>query len=420
MNEQPPQDLAAESAVLGSMLISKNATPAVMEILKPEDFYRPNHATVYQIITDLYMAGESADVITVAAELGKQGMLNKIGAPQLLDMQQNVPSALNATTYATIVKDKARQRRLIELGDRCRQLGYTDATTSEEVDALIAQAGQFLSEVEQPTGNGLGFAQLVEKWRTWQDQPSDVIPTPWPELNKWIPGGGLSPGNLVVVGGRPGAGKSNAGLNIISKAAEDKLKSLVFSVEMDDVEVFSRLLAAGTWSPLSQIIGRSMENSTWERVEEYLDTHKDLPLEIHDDASLRVEEVVSRCRVRKPKVVMVDYAQLMENSNPKWDERTNIAHISRSLKVAAKQLHMVVVLASQLNRENTKSTAKNGPAIPDLTNLAGGDSLGRDADVVLLLQKADDNIIRMHVEKNRNGRTGMIELVARGAMSRVG
>lgn len=412
--EEPPHDLIAEQSVLGSMLLSKDSIPVVAEILNGTHFYRPNHTTIYQAITTLVSEGEPIDAVTVGRQLELDGDLRRIGgAPYLLTLISTVPTASNASSYARVVFDKARQRAILEAGQRFMQLGYADATSTEDVDSLLAEADTIFRDLGQPSRSGIMWDDLVKKWTTWQDDKTDVIPTPWVELNRWLPGGGFHLGSLVIFGARPGDGKSNAGLNVSLTAAEAGRSTSVFSVEMDDVEVTSRLLAAGSYSPLGQIIGKRMEPEVWERVDSYIRERAGMNLEVIDQPHISVEEIVGHCRTRQPQIIFVDYAQLISGSQ-RIERRELIAHVTRSLKIAAKQQHMLVIAASQLNRESTKND--HGPS---LSNLAEGDAIGRDADIVLLLQR-DDKVARMICAKNRNGRTGSLELTFRGDMARLG
>lgn len=403
------------------MLWSKPAITAVTELLKPEHFYRPNHGEMYKAIVHLVNEGEPADPLTLARELEKRGLLRRIGAPYLHECMHNVPTALNAKYYAQIVYDRYRLRQVIGAGQRFIELGHTEATTTEEVDEVIARADEFFRELGEPTRQGLMWDDLVKKWRDWQQTKGGVVYTPWPELNAKLPGGGFHPGQLVIVGGRPAHGKSNAGLNIVLEAAEHNVPSTVFSVEMDDVEVASRLLAAGSWTEVKQIFAKKMDEETEERVEQYIEEHKGMPLDVVDQAYITVEQIVAHCRKRRPKIIFVDYAQLIEATNNKVLREQQVAHITRSLKVAAKHLGMVVIVASQLKRPSMPKRPEEGEGLPSISDLRESGAAEQDADIVLLLHRVGESPkIMMIVGKNRNGPTGRVPLTFRGNMARVG
>lgn len=412
----PPHDLSAEQAALGAMLLSKDAISDSAEILKPHYFYRPIHSDVFEAIIDLVNAGEPADPVTVARELEKRGLLKRIGgAPYLHTLLETVPTASSGAYYARIVYDRWRQRRLIEVGQRISQLGFIEATSSDDVDDLLAQVDTEFRELGggATQHTGLNWDDLVKKWLAWQDTKGTAIPTPWPELNTKLPGGGVSSGQLIVVGGRPGAGKSNAGLNMVLHAAERQHKTTVFSVEMDDVEVCSRLLAAGTWGKVGQIFAKNMDKETTERVEEYILEKRGLPLQVVDRAYITVEQIIAHCRIRHPKVIFVDYTQLIHPTNNKLVREQQVAHITRSLKVAAKQLQMVVIVASQLRRSD-----RDGP--PTISDLRESGAAEQDADIVLLLHRLNHDTVTMIIGKNRNGPVGSVSLRFRGENARVG
>lgn len=420
MNDQPPSDLLAEQSCLGSMLLSKEAIAAVNEVLKPDHFYRPANGIVFEAINKLVTSGEPVDAVTVGDQLEKMGHLQRIGgASYLLDLSANVPSPANASSYAQIVHDRWRQRQIIEAGQRCLQYGYQEATTTEEVDELLSQVDQVFRGLGQPSRTGLMFDDLIAKWRAHQDSPDTAIATPWDELNHALHGG-IRPGQLVIIGGRPAEGKSISGLNILLGAAEQGHRSTVFSVEMDDMEVSARLLASASWSKQGQIFSRRMDAETWARVEEAIEARKGMPLEVVDQARITVEQIIAHCRARRPAVIFLDYAQLILPTDSKVSREQQVAHITRSLKIAAKELRMAVILAAQLNRGPTGG--KDGGREPVISDLRESGAAEQDADVVILLHRdpKETGLVRLIIGKNRNGPTGPITLPFRGALSRIG
>lgn len=418
---EPPHDLAAEQATLGAMLLNAEAVKTVSDLVGKEHFYKPSHGDVFDCIMHLTRSGEPVDCLTVADELRKRSLLRKIGAPYLLDLSQACPSPLSAGSYARIVFDKWRQRSLITAGQQLLMLGHEDATTSEDVDRLLAEADGLMRMLGQESSTACDWDSLVSSWETWQQVKADVIHTPWPELNDWFPGGGFHDGQLIIIGARPGSGKSNMGLNIALDAAEHGRKTVVFSVEMDKPEVASRLLAAGSYSKVGQLIAKKMDDDTRERVQQYIDTHKDMPLEVIDDPRITVERVIAHCRMSRPKVLFVDYTQLIEPTNNKVAREQQVAHITRSLKIAAKSLRMVVILASQVKRLDDKFSRSDKPKLPTIADLRESGAAEQDADVVILLHHAPNSPnVQVIIGKNRNGPTGDTVLRFRGDRARIG
>jgi replicative DNA helicase len=411
-----PNSLLAEQSVLGSMLISKNAIVAVSEILQTEHFYQPNHESIHLAIINLVADGEPVDATTVAARLESMGVLKRIGGPPyLLTLTGCVPSPTNARSYAQIVYDKWRQRQIIEAGYRFVQLGLTETQDTAEVDHLLAEADKTFRQLGEPSHSGIMWDDLIIKWRDWQGKDDTAMATPWDDLNDALHGG-TRPGQLVIFGGRPGEGKSISGLNLLLGAAEAGHRATVFSVEMDDMEVCTRLLAAASWCRQGPIFSRRMDKETWVRVEEAIASRQGMPLEIVDQAYITVEQIIAHCRVRRPDIIFVDYAQLIKATDSKVSREQQVAHITRSLKIAAKHLKMCVIVAAQLNRG---PAAGRRPVISDLRESGAAE---QDADIVILLYR-DENApedIDLIVGKNRNGPTPTVTVPWRGNLSRIG
>lgn len=417
MNHEPPQDGIAEQSVLGGMLLSATAVTDVLEIVKASDFYSPKHQHIFSAIVDLFAAGDPADTTTVAAELQERGYLAKIGgATYLLELTQVVPSPASAAYYAKIVRDKARLRYLVETGIRWQQLGNSDTTGGEDVDAVLGEAEKFLREIQEPTTGVVELSDLIDEWRDWIANDDDIIPLPWPELNDYL-GGGLRPGKLYVIAARPGEGKSLMGLNILTHAAENTFSSLMFSLEMDRKEVASRILAGGSWSDYGEIFRRNMTRETWARVNEYIDTNKDMALKFNHQTNLNVEQIAAVIRSEKPKVALVDYCQLVRATDKKSSRHNQVEHVSRTLKICAGEVGAAIILISQVNRD----PGKGGGRMPTMEDLREG-GIENDADLILTLfrPETDTGIVKVGVAKNRDGKNGTLEMVFRGHLARIG
>jgi replicative DNA helicase len=419
---QPPQDLAAEQACLGGMLLSETAIIDATAILTAEDFYRPNNAAVFAAIVELVAAGEPVDAITTGALLQSKGVLVRVGgAPYLHTLIEMVPAASNAGFYAKIIAAKARLRRMGELGQRLQQLAYEDSASAEDVDTLIGQGEKFFRTQHRASTKADGFNDLVAAWREDQSREIRAIPTPWKQLNEFL-NGGLRRGQLAIVGGRPSEGKSNAGLNMVQHAATWGYSGLVFSVEMPKLEVTARLLAAGAGVRLAHLIQHNLDMDTETKIQKFVDDSNNVKLEVVDEERLTVEQIVSHCRSKKDlDIVFVDYLQLLAPTDSRIDRRLQIAHVSRSLKVAARELDVVMVVAAQLNRGpiDSKTGKMRSPIASDIGESG---AVEQDADVVLLLNRdaKDANIVSIVIGKNRNGRKGAIEMRFQGAQARLG
>lgn len=416
---QPPHDQAAEDCALGAMLISKSAIPDVLAVLNAEDFYIPRNGLVFTAIQSLFDRGEPADPVTVVAELEARGNLHRVGgAVGIHTLTERVPTAINAGSYARIIAEKARLRRLAELGIRLQQLAYDNGGDS---DSALAEGEALFRGFNRPSSDAASFADMAKQWRTWQESDADVIATPWYALNERL-AGGLQPGRLYVLGGRPGMGKTVAALNLLTHAAEQGKAAFFFSLEMPATEVTSRILASGARVPFGQIIRKSMERDTYDMVDWYINEHRDLPFRCVDKADITVEQISVHCRAQDGlDLVAVDYAQLVAASDKRVSRDQQVAHVSRSLKVLAKDLKIPVVLAAQLNRQGIDSrTGKS--RYPTVADLRESGSLEADADAVLLLHRpeGDANTVEVVVGKNRSGQTGApIPLAFMGHQARI-
>jgi replicative DNA helicase len=293
-------------------------------------------------------------------------------------------------------------------------LGYSDTATDEELDLVVAQAEEFLREVQAPTQDGIMLGPLMREWQSAQSDPTDILPSPWPELNDYL-AGGFRKGKLYVIAGRPGSGKSMGGLNIAQHLAESNKKAVIFSLEMTKLEVAGRLIASGAWANYGEIFRKKMQRETRDKVEEYIDSNLGLNLEVIDKAAVTVEQIAAVVRSRKPDVVFIDYCQLITGSFRSDSRREVVDHITRSLKVLAADTNTCIVLASQVNRNGAER-------MPTIADLRESGSIENDADVVLLLHREDEGsgTVKMNVGKNRDGKQGTIEFIWRGDLARIG
>lgn len=424
MDGEPPHDLIAEQSTLGGMLLSAEAATQVTAILTAADFYRPIHGMIFSAIVDLINAGEPVDPLTVGAALEKRGEFKKVGGgPYLLTLLEATPTAANSGYYAKIVAAKARLRGLGELGVRLQQLAYTESSGLDDIDGLIGQGEKFFRQLHQPSAAALDFDALVQTWRQDQESAEGAIRTPWDTVNIWL-NGGLRRGKVYVIAGRPGDGKSNAGLNMSAFAAEWDYPALIFSMEMGAAEVASRLLSAGGKAGFGQLVRRQLDLENCAAVDNYVKKVAGMPLEVIDQERITVEQIISHCRSRKKAgVVFIDYLQLIEPTNHRDNENQQLAHISRCLKVAARELNVAMIVAAQLNRGPTAGGGKDGKArAPVVSDIRGSGQIEQDADVVILLHRdeSEDGIVKFIVGKNRNGRKGTIELPFYGRYARIG
>src|SRR5689334_19734567 len=373
----PPQDVAAEQCVLGGMLLSKDAIADVVEILRGPDFYRPAHLTIFEAVLDLYGRGEPADAITVAAALADAGQLAKVGgAPYLHTLISTVPTAANASYYARIVAERAVLRRLVEAGTRIAQLGYGTGANGRDVDDIVDLAQQAIYDVTEKRVSE-DFEVLAEMLQPTLDEIEAVgaqggvmtgVPTGFSDLDRLL--NGLHPGQLVIVAGRPGLGKSTAAMDF-SRAASVKhnMASAIFSLEMSKVEIVMRLLSAEARVPLHVLRSGQLSDDDWTKLARRMGEISEAPLYVDDTPNMNLMEIRAKARRLKQrhdlKLVVVDYLQLMSSPKRTESRQQEVAELSRGLKLLAKEVECPVVAVSQLNRGPEQRTDKR-PQMSDL------------------------------------------------------
>jgi replicative DNA helicase len=431
----PPQDIAAEQSVLGGMLLSKDAIADVVEVLRAGDFYRPNHTTIFEAILDLYGRGEPADAVTVAAAMAGAGDLGRVGgAGYLHTLMSSVPTAANAAYYARIVGERAVLRRLIEAGTRIVQLGYGTASGGgRDVDDLVDLAQQTVYDVTERRVSE-DFAVLSDLLQPTLDEIEAVgaqggvmtgVPTGFGDLDRLL--NGLHPGQLIIVAGRPGLGKSTAAMDFARSASvRHNFASAIFSLEMSKVEIVMRLLSAEARVPLHVLRSGQLSDDDWTKLARRMGEISEAPLFVDDTPNMNLMEIRAKARRLKQrndlKLVVVDYLQLMSSPKRVESRQQEVAEMSRGLKLLAKEIDCPVVAVSQLNRGPEQRNDKR----PQLSDLRESGSIEQDADVVILLHRDDyydkesprAGEADFIVAKHRNGPTDTVTVAAQLHLSR--
>ncbi|WTP08849.1 replicative DNA helicase [Microbispora hainanensis] len=371
----PPHNIEAEQSVLGGMLLSKDAIADVIEVLRADDFYRPAHQIVFEVITDLYGRGEPADSVTVFDELQKRGEVARVGGGAYLHtLTAIVPTAANAGYYAKIVREQAVLRRLIEAGTRIVSYGY--GGQGEEVDDLVDRAQAEIYKVtERRTSED--YLPLSEIMPSALDEIEAIgsrggqmvgVPTGFQDLDALT--NGLHPGQMIVVAARPAIGKSTLGLDFARSAAiKHGMTTVIFSLEMSRNEITMRLLSAEARVALHTMRSGMMSDDDWTRMARRMGEVAEAPLFIDDSPNMSMMEIRAKCRRLKQRhdlrFVIVDYLQLMSSPKKTESRQQEVSELSRALKLLAKELEVPVIAISQLNRGPEQRTDKR-PQVSDL------------------------------------------------------
>ena len=427
----PPQDSDAEQSVLGSMLISKDAIADVNEEIGGADFYRPAHETIYDAIVDLYGRGEPADPVTVSAELQRRGELQKVGgAPYLHTLSASVPIAANASYYATIVREKAILRRLVDAGTKIAQMGYAG---EGDVDTVVDVAQQEVYAIGEKRQHE-DYAPLSAIMESTLDEIEAIsnndgttngVPTGFADLDELL--NGFSGGQMVIVAARPAVGKSTLALDFCRAASvHNNLTSCFFSLEMTRSEITMRLLSAEAKIPLNHIRKGPMGDEDWNKLVPKMGQVSGAPMFIDDSPNLTMMEIRAKARRLKQrhdlKLIVIDYLQLMSSGKKVESRQVEVSEFSRQIKLLAKELDVPIIALSQLNRGPEQRSDKR----PMMSDLRESGSIEQDADIVMLLHREDvyekesprageADII---VAKHRNGPTRDVVVSFQGHYSR--
>lgn len=411
----PPANLEAEKALLGACLQSNTALDEASEVIHAGDFYRPIHATIFTACTVLAERGEPADPVTVAGQLQRDGNLVLVGGgPYLLTLIEAMPSASNARYYAEQVAEAAVRRRLLETGQRAMQHAAGHGDAIEAVERVRADLDALVDNTRATDGSDIG--PLAADAITRYGSPvTGGLPTPWHDLNDNL-NGGLRPGTLTVVGARPGQGKSAVGVALCVHVAQAGLGALFVSLEMPENEVTDRVIASLASVSYSKILSHTLEDSDWARIEAAVDKLAGLGLRIVDKSYMTLTAIrtIARSFARNERglgVLVVDYIQLMQASEPRQSRQEQVSGFSRGLKLLAKELKVPVVALAQLNRGSEQRTDKK----PTMSDLRESGAIEQDADHVMLLHRDDEDETRIGeidvlLTKNRGGRTGTVTL----------
>lgn len=430
LDRTPPQDVPAEQSVLGAMLLSKDAISDVSEILKGIDFYQPKHELIFDAILELYSRGEPADAITVASALTKKHPASMWGGPiYLTDLLASVSIASNATYYAEIVAEKATLRRLLEAAIKVSQMalqGHGDA--HDIVDAAqqaiynvssgnTSEDYKPLTELMQPT------IDEIELLSQHQGEMSGV-PTGFAELDELTHG--LHGGQMIIIAARPAVGKSTLGLDICRSASiKHGLTSAIFSLEMSQSEIVTRLLSAEASINFSNLRKGNLNDSDWQKIADVTSRVSQAPLFIDDSPNLTMMEIRAKARRLKQtndlRLVVIDYLQLMSSGKKVESRQLEVSEFSRQIKLLAKELDIPVIAIAQLNRGPEQRQGGK----PMMSDLRESGSLEQDADIVILLHREDlyDKTLTAGdadfiVAKNRGGRTDTLQVGFQGHYSR--
>ncbi len=429
---KPPQNVEAEKALLGAIILKPDVMHDVSVTVFPESFFADKHRNIFSAITQIFSKGDPIDLVSVVTKLKDMGVLDRVGgAAYITELIEMVPAAGNAAYYAEQVQDKSTLRGLIHAADDIAEIGYSDPETVDEAldqaEKKIFQATQAPSSQKfRPIGSS-----LKEAWERFEHLSAN------PEAKRGVPSGftsldnvlsGFQKSDLIILAARPSMGKTTFALDIARNAALIHGASVgIFSLEMSDQQLVDRMLAAESGVDSWKLrTGRLTNDSEYEALQTAMNKLHKAPIHIIDEAAMNIVKMRSAARRLKNEygldLLIVDYLQLMSPTLSKGSDSMvqQITEISRSLKILAKELEIPVIALSQLSRAVEQRGGK-----PRLSDLRDSGSIEQDADVVMFIHREDKmnkdkeaerpNIAEILIEKHRNGPTGHAELYFDGA-----
>lgn len=425
LGRNPPQNISAEQAALGSMLLQEEAILHSIDILKPEDFYQKSHQIIFQCILDLFEKSQGVDLVTLTEELNRKNLLEKIGGvTYLTNLINSVPTAANIEYYAKIIEEKSILRNLINNTTKIISMAYEE---KEDAKILLDKAEHLVFEISDRNIRQ-SFVPIKEIIQDSYEKIEDLyhreefitgVPSGYEELDDITTG--FQPSELIVVAGRPGMGKTAFCMNIAQYVSIYKnIPVAIFSLEMSKSQLVQRLLcsearidshnlrkgrlAEADWAPLSMAAGRLSSSSIF----------------IDDTAGISSLEIRAKARRLKTQyklgLVVIDYLQLMQTVGRVENRQQEISEISRSLKGLARELNIPVIAVSQLSRAVEQRAGEERR--PRLSDLRESGAIEQDADLVIFIYREEyykpktekKGIAEIIISKQRNGPTGKVEL----------
>jgi len=430
----PPHNLDAEQAVLGGVLLDKEAVVAVAEFLHPEHFYDDSHGVIYDAILDLYEARKPIDLLTLTGALKKKKTFKKIGGTSYLtELANSVPTAAHISEYGKMITDTYTKRLLITTASRITELSFSEEADVGEILDKVEQDIFSVSQAHMRKGFILvkdALAESFDRLDALSKKAGSLrgIPTGYTSIDNML--AGMQESNLLILAARPGIGKTALALNIARNATVvEKVPVGFFSLEMSQEELVDRLLVAQADIDAWKLKTGRLSDTDFVKLSEAMGELAETPLFIDDTPALSVMEMRTKARRLQAevglKLLIVDYLQLVTPGR-RFDSRVQeVTMISQSLKNLARELKIPILALSQLSR----AVEARGVKIPQLADLRESGAIEQDADVVMFLYRPegggeeepggvtrkDSELIKLLIAKHRNGPLGERDLIFKGS-----
>ncbi|MGI2294383.1 replicative DNA helicase [Paenibacillus sp. GXUN7292] len=420
----PPQNLEAEQAVIGAILLVPESLITAMERLRSEDFYSSAHQRIYEAMIELGENNQPIDLVTLTSHLLDQQQLEDIGGVSYLAKLANaVPTAANVDYYAQIVEEKSMLRRLIRTATNIVSDGYASA---DDIGVLLSDAEKQILEISNRRSSS-GFIsirdvlmEVFEKVEFLYSNKGGTsgIPSGFVDLDRMT--AGFQRSDLIIVAARPSVGKTAFALNVAQNVGVRARETVaIFSLEMSAAQLVQRIICAEANVDATRMRTGSLEGDDWEKLTMAIGALSEAEIYIDDTPGVTVADIRSKCRRLKKErglgMILIDYLQLIQGRGKAGENRQQeVSEISRTLKMIARELEVPVIALSQLSRGVEQRQDKR----PMMSDLRESGSIEQDADIVAFLYRDDyydkesekKNIIEIIIAKQRNGPVGTVEL----------
>ncbi len=422
---QLPYSNEAEQAVLGSVFVNADCLGTVVENLKEDEFYLSQHKSIFAAMVSLYERGEPVDIVTVSTQLGDS--LTAIGGYNYLaNLAISLPTTENLKAYIGIVKDLAVRRSLFKAGDTIASGSFNE---EKDISSLLDNAEKLVSDIiQQKTSSGIAHVSdvMVDAFEAIEKNSKNRgrisgLSTGLRDLDNLTKG--LQPSDLIILAARPAMGKSSLAMNIAQHASIREGKTVaVFNLEMSAPQLGNRIIWSEAHIDGDKIRSGNLNGDDWPQIARIIGRVSQAPLYIDDTPGITVTEIRAKCRKlqleRGLGLIVIDYLQLMQSGKKSDSRQQEIAEISRSLKILAKELNVPVMALSQLSRATTSRTGNK----PQLSDLRESGAIEQDADIVMFIHRPgyydetveNKDLAELIVAKHRNGPTETIPLMWNG------
>lgn len=427
-----PNDLEAEQSVIGACLIDEDSVVSSSEVLVKDDFYREDHKIIFECISSLFSRNEPVDIITLKDELSSVGKLESIGGLEYIaSLPEKVPTTANVGKYINIIKQKAIKRNLINMSNEISKLSFDDMVQTDELTDLAEKRIYEITKKKSTKGASKLSDLIVDSINNLEDIYNNGkkkgLSTGFVDIDRRM--GGLRGSELIILAARPGMGKSAFALNIATNVAKkENVPVLIFNLEMGKDQLTDRIICSECMIDAKRYRDGKLNDDEWVKLATYVGELSNSKIFIDDNDSITVSEIRSRCRKMQMEehigLVIIDYLQLITPNQQNGSREREVAEISRTLKLIAKELKIPVIALSQLSRANEKRTGKDHR--PMISDLRDSGAIEQDADIVMFIHREDyyeeteenKNMAEINIAKFRAGEPGTEQLVWQGQYTR--